>query len=98
MPKALPEQPGQLDTRYEIAKCKLCEEPKYADDLDDGFCQKCLQSGLVKQCGNCGKKIHENEAVETQNGTMCQDCGQDLYSDRYQRPLREYRSGPPEMH
>ena len=33
MPKALPEE--QLDPRYEIAKCKLCQDPKYADDLDE---------------------------------------------------------------
>ncbi len=96
MPKALPEQ---LDRQYEIAKCKMCQEPKYADDLDDGFCRDCLSSGMIKQCGNCGKKITEEEEVQTQDGSMCQDCGQSLYNQqRYIGPRRDYHSGPPETY
>ena len=97
MPKALPEE--QLDPRYEIAKCKMCPNSVYADDLDEGFCQECLASGRIKQCNNCKRKITENEGIETQDGTMCQDCGQDLYHEQqYIGPRRDYYSGPAESY
>ena len=99
MPKALPEE--QLDTRYEISQCQMCQDPKYADDLDEGFCQECLASGMIKQCNNCQKKITEDEGVETQDGAMCPDCAQDLYQTPrggYSGPRHNYYSGPAELY
>lgn len=100
MPKALPEnQSDPLDPGYEIGECKLCQNPTYADDLDEGFCQKCLVSGMVHQCNNCHKKITEDEATSTDDGFVCQGCGQDLYQGRdYTGPRDDYYSGPAEQY
>ena len=88
----------QLDSGYNISACELCKEPKYTDDLDDGFCQECLASGDVQQCKNCEGKMLEDEALETDDGIMCKTCWEDLYQPhgRYSGPRRDYYSGPAE--
>jgi formylmethanofuran dehydrogenase subunit E len=95
-PKPFPEQ---LDPQYEIAKCKLCEEPKYADDLTHGFCEECLHSGTIERCSNCEDYIHEDEAIPTDDGPMCDSCAESLYDEgRYIGPRRTYYSGPAEWY
>lgn len=102
MPKPFPSESisNDLDPQYDIEKCKGCDNPKYADDLTQGYCQDCLESGTIKQCSNCDDYIDEDESTETNDGPMCSSCAESLYGDRgqYVGPRRDYYSGPAEWY
>ncbi len=95
MPKAMPDQ-------Y-ISQCNSCEEFKDVDELNHGFCEECINAGVVQKCGNCEKLVNDEELTNTERGRMCEGC-MELYQGRgtpeggpgYSGPRRTYYNGPAE--